>query len=178
MAIICPWCTAAVTGRRRECPDCGMLLGPLARPEMPAMPPRHRSPLPLWLLVLLPVAGTTLLPIGMLALYRQPATTVAVVVPRYAEPRQERVWERGFEALRAAVGPLHARSRRTSFVSISAGHLMTFCSRSTPDTPEGVPARRWFLALWGDASLAALQYAKPGFSVLWARLCTPMTRLR
>jgi len=175
MAIICPWCAAVVTGHRRECPACGMLLGPLARPEMPAAHPRHRSPLPLWLLVLLPLAGTILLPTGMLVLYRQPVSTVAAVAPRYAEPMQQRVWERGFDALRAAVGPAQAVSLRTSFVAVSAGHLITFCSRSAPGTPEDVPAPRWFLALWGDARLAALQYAAPGFSVLWTRLCTPMT---
>lgn len=134
---------------------------------MPAAQPGHRSPVRLWLLVLLPALGTILLPIVALTFYAPAPAPVTEAPPPEATPLQREVWARGFGALGTALGGAQAASGRANFVQVSAAHLVTFCSRAA----EGAEDDRGFLAFQGEGRQAALEGTSPNFDVLWQRLC-------
>lgn len=171
MAIICPWCGAIITGRHKICPECGVFLTRLSMPNMAPSPPHARSPHSLWLLAIVPIIFTILLPAGMLALRGWNLEPAAQSDQLDATTKPDQTWAAGIAALRARIGDQQDISVTTSSVQISAGHLITLCGRAKVSTMGGGVATTRFLAMEGWRRDARLEFQDPSFAVLWTRLC-------
>lgn len=171
MAIICPWCGAIITGRHKACPNCGVFLTRLSMPNVAPSPSQARSPRGLWLLAIVPLIFTILIPAGTLALWHWNQRPPPASDTNDADPSQDQAWAGSLTALRAKIGNQQSIRFSKSFVQTSAGHLHTLCGQANLVLVQGGVTATRFLALEGRRRDTLLEVQDPGFAVLWTRLC-------
>lgn len=171
MAIICPWCSSVILGRRSLCPDCGFACGEIAASGSALAAPREASASPILLFLTFFLFALCL----SVMLQRLPlggAQTQEAAAPRYADARMQTTLVQGESAVRTALNAPAYRGFGRSFVQRSAGSVMTLCG--TVDGSDGSAALSGtrFLSIGGSRTTTVVEAQTPGFATLWSRLCT------
>jgi len=170
MAIICPWCSSVILGRRSLCPDCGFACGEITASgnAMAATRKASASPILLFLTLFLFALCLSLmlqqLPLGGTQPQEAPA-------PRYADARMQTTLVQGESAVRTALNAPAYRGFGTSFVQRSAGSVMTLCGTVNGSDGSAALSGTRFLSIGGRGVATVIEARTPSFGTLWSRLC-------
>jgi len=181
MTIICPWCSAFVTGSSARCPDCDcaceqpspLVSGGAVARSAPRSAQGGITPFLFFMISSLFAVCLSLMLQQMPLPSFGGAAPQHDMAPRYDDPQMQAVWLRGLGAVRTALNTPAYRGLTSAYVQRSAGNVTTLCGTVDGSAGTGAITGMHFLSISGNASGTMIEGSSYAFPILWARLCSP-----
>jgi len=186
------WCETRLRVDSKVCPECG-LHSPILQSEgndRGTAPRRRSRSLGLGLaLVVVPLMLSVAYAAHLQAIAESDsgesaAAAVASVTapapapaPAFYDGLQRSVWSDGVKSVQAALSNPSFTQFGGSFISVSEGHIVSFCGSLPGTAGYGGPAgEQRFISIFGQRYATVLETGDGSFDVLWTRVCSTPTK--
>ena len=183
----CLWCHSALKPSALVCPECG-LERPDGNYKETKVATTTREPRRRWRFALAFVVAPLMLSaayaarvvniplVTMANTGALPVAPVASALPppgAYSDPIQRSVWIDGVKAVRLALAEPSYANFSGSYVSVAAGHVVTFCGEvaGTSGYDSETGSQR-YISVFGQRQATMLEGSDASFGVLWTRVCS------